>query len=61
MIESIDDGVGMIVNKLESLDLLENTIIVFTSDNGVRHQMLHQIIRLEEAKANCMKEESEYL
>ena len=34
MIESIDDGVGMIVNKLESLDLLENTIIVFTSDNG---------------------------
>lgn len=34
MIESIDDGVGMIYNLLKSKNLLENTIIVFTSDNG---------------------------
>jgi len=34
MIESIDDGVGMIVEKLEELRLRDNTIIVFTSDNG---------------------------
>jgi len=34
MIESIDDGVGMIVEKLEELGLRENTIVIFTSDNG---------------------------
>ena len=34
MIESIDDGVGMIMEKLEELGLRENTIIIFTSDNG---------------------------
>ncbi|WP_205702916.1 sulfatase [Botryobacter ruber] len=31
---SIDEGVGMIMEKLKSLGLDENTIIVFTSDNG---------------------------
>lgn len=31
---SIDEGVGMIIKKLEELGLTENTIIVFTSDNG---------------------------
>ena len=34
MLKSIDEGVGMIMEKLKSLDLAENTIIVFTSDNG---------------------------
>jgi arylsulfatase A-like enzyme len=34
MLESIDDGVGLIMNKLEELGLSENTIVVFTSDNG---------------------------
>jgi arylsulfatase A-like enzyme len=34
MTESIDDGVGLIVAKLKELGLLENTIIVFTSDHG---------------------------
>jgi arylsulfatase A-like enzyme len=32
--ESIDEGVGMIMEKLEQLELAENTIVVFTSDNG---------------------------
>jgi arylsulfatase A len=31
---SIDEGVGMIMAKLKSLGLAENTIIIFTSDNG---------------------------
>jgi arylsulfatase A len=34
MIESVDDGVGAIVKLLKEKNLLENTIIVFTSDNG---------------------------
>lgn len=34
MLESIDDGIGMISAKLEELGLSDNTIIIFTSDNG---------------------------
>jgi len=34
MLESIDDGVGMIMNKLDELGLTDNTILIFTSDNG---------------------------
>ncbi len=34
MLESIDEGVGMIVKRLEELQLSEHTLIVFTSDNG---------------------------
>jgi arylsulfatase A-like enzyme len=34
MVESIDDGVGRIMNALKRQGLLENTLIVFTSDNG---------------------------
>jgi arylsulfatase A-like enzyme len=33
-LESIDDGVGMIMSKLEELGLAENTVLIFTSDNG---------------------------
>jgi len=33
-LESIDEGVGMIMQKLEQLDLAENTLVIFTSDNG---------------------------
>ena len=33
-VENIDWNVGRLVNKLESLDLLDNTIIVYLSDNG---------------------------
>ena len=31
---SIDEGVGMIMEKLKRLNLEENTIVIFTSDNG---------------------------
>lgn len=34
MLESIDDGVGMILRTLDRLKLADNTLIVFTSDNG---------------------------
>jgi len=34
MIESIDEGVGLIVRKLEELRLNEDTLVIFTSDNG---------------------------
>lgn len=34
MIESTDQGVGRIINKLDELGLMENTVIFFFSDNG---------------------------
>ena len=34
MLESIDEGIGLIVRKLKELNLDENTILIFTSDNG---------------------------
>ncbi len=34
MIKSVDDGIGRIVAKLEELDLLRRTAILFYSDNG---------------------------
>lgn len=34
MVESIDDGVGQIMKTLEENGLLENTLVIFTSDNG---------------------------
>jgi len=33
-LESIDEGVGMIMKKLKKLGLEKNTVLVFTSDNG---------------------------
>ena len=34
MIETLDRGVGRIMEKLDQLDLTQNTIVVFYSDNG---------------------------
>jgi arylsulfatase len=34
MIENIDDNFGMLIGKLEKWGALENTLIVFTTDNG---------------------------
>lgn len=34
MIESMDDGVGRIMAQLKSQGLLENTLVIFASDNG---------------------------
>ena len=34
LIEMMDDSVGMVLNKLDELGLTDNTIVVFTGDNG---------------------------
>jgi arylsulfatase A-like enzyme len=34
MIEKLDQNVGKVMNKLKELSLLENTIVIFYSDNG---------------------------
>lgn len=34
MVSAVDDGVGIILDKLEALNLSENTIVFFLSDNG---------------------------
>ncbi len=34
MISNMDKSIGMIIKQLEALDLAENTLVIFTSDNG---------------------------
>ena len=34
MIEAMDDGVGLVLDALKRNGLEDNTIVVFTSDNG---------------------------
>lgn len=34
MVAAVDDSVGLVLKKLESLQLAENTVVVFFSDNG---------------------------
>lgn len=34
MVETLDSAVGVILAKLDQLDLTENTVVIFTSDNG---------------------------
>ena len=34
MIQSVDENIGKIINKIEQLGLSENTLFIFTSDNG---------------------------
>lgn len=34
MVSAVDDGVGLLLNKLQELNLDENTIVIFLSDNG---------------------------
>jgi arylsulfatase A-like enzyme len=37
MIETLDDCVGRVLAKLDALGLAENTLVIFTSDNGGLH------------------------
>jgi len=37
VIETLDDTVGRLLGKLDSLNLVSNTIVIFTSDNGGLH------------------------
>ena len=34
MIQAVDDGVGELIAKLKALELLDDTVIIFSSDNG---------------------------
>lgn len=34
MVTQLDDGIGQVIDELESQGILENTIVVFSSDNG---------------------------
>ena len=34
MVKMLDDNVGQIMRELEILNIHENTIVIFTSDNG---------------------------
>lgn len=34
MVSAVDDGVGIILDKLKQLNLTENTLVIFLSDNG---------------------------
>ena len=34
MIEKLDQNVGKVMNQLENANLLENTVVIFYSDNG---------------------------
>ena len=34
MVESVDDAVGTIMGKIDELGIRENTLVIFTSDNG---------------------------
>src|SRR5262249_3292912 len=34
MLESLDDAVGRVLKKLDDLKLTNNTLVIFTSDNG---------------------------
>ena len=38
MIDSMDQGIGRVVNTIRSLDKLDNTLILFLSDNGGCHE-----------------------
>lgn len=45
MIESVDDAVGVVVNSLEELNLTDNTLIIFTSDNGGVKGLTNNMLR----------------
>jgi arylsulfatase A-like enzyme len=34
MVESLDDNVGRVLDKLDELDIADRTLVIFTSDNG---------------------------
>jgi len=34
MVESVDESVGRVIKKLDELKLADNTVVIFTSDNG---------------------------
>ena len=37
MVEAMDNGIGRVLRKLEALNLIDNTLVIFTYDHGGRH------------------------
>ena len=50
MVAKLDESVGAVIAALQDTDLLRNSIIIFTTDNGLRvsTKMLNQIGYSEE-------------
>ena len=47
MITRLDSYVGRFLDRLESLGLAENTLVIFTSDNGPHDESKHDLTRFE--------------
>ncbi len=45
VIENIDHGVGEIMDKLDALGLADNTLLIFTSDNGPWHNLPDRMLQ----------------
>ena len=45
VIENIDFGVGKIMEKLDALGIAENTLLIFTSDNGPWHNLPDRMLQ----------------
>lgn len=45
VVENIDADVGSILNKLDELQLKENTLVIFTSDNGPWHNLPDRMLQ----------------
>ncbi len=58
MIENIDTSTGRIMQKLEELDLTDNTIIIFFSDNGGLISRFDQIPLINESKQHYYEDDS---
>ena len=52
MVSAVDDGIGLVLEKLKENILIENTIIVFLSDNGGAHNNASQNIPLRGTKGS---------
>lgn len=50
MVEHLDNSVGRILNKLEELELEENTLVIFFSDNGGLVSRFDEIPLIEKSK-----------
>ncbi len=47
MISRLDSYVGRMLDRLQELDLAENTLVIFTSDNGPHNESKHDLTRFE--------------
>lgn len=53
-IDNMDQGIGRIVNALEEIGQLDNTIIIFLSDNGACAEDIPEDVELQELVNNLM-------